>query len=70
MWRRRPFLWESNLLANLLLLIDTVTLGEEDDKWCWLSEEGGLFSVRSAYKVLEGVALITEGVNVLEDGVF
>lgn len=30
-WRRTPFLWESYLIANLLLIVNRITLGEEED---------------------------------------
>ena len=39
-WRRRPFLWENNLIANLLTLIEGTLLGEGDDRWLWTPEEG------------------------------
>jgi len=42
-WRRQPFLWEVALIDNLLALLEGVLLGEEDDKWIWLPEDGGIF---------------------------
>jgi len=69
-WRRQPFLWERNLIHNLLALLEGATLREEDDKWLWLPEEGGAFLVRSSYRVLEEILLLEGGLNPLEEGVF
>jgi len=35
-WRRHPFLWEHNLIGNLLDILQTPILGEDADKWRWL----------------------------------
>jgi len=51
-WRREPFLWEQNLIINLLALLDGFALGEANDKWWWTPDDEGIFSVNSAYKVL------------------
>lgn len=32
-WRRQPFLWERNLIGNLLALIEGVNLRMEEDRW-------------------------------------
>jgi len=69
-WRRQPFLWEIDLIANLLALIEGVALGEGDDKWMWMSEDGGIFLVSSSYRVLEGVVFMDGGVSAFEEGVF
>jgi hypothetical protein len=69
-WRRQPFLWERNLIDNLLALIGGVVLGRDEDSWVWLPEEGGKFSVRSSYRVLEEGVLLQEGLSVLEEEVF
>lgn len=52
-WRRLPFLWENNLIVNLLATLHSVILGEEEDKWLWLPEESGVYSVSSSYRALE-----------------
>lgn len=69
-WRRIPFTWEANLINNLLALLEDVVLGGEEDRWVWLPDEGGLFSVKSAYSILENIFLMDEGVGALEEGVF
>lgn len=68
-WRRQPFLWESNLINNLLAFLEGVTLGNEVDKWAWLPDDGGIFSVKSTYMVLESIMLVEE-VGAQEEGVF
>jgi hypothetical protein len=42
----------------------------EEDRWVWLSEEGGKFTVRSTYRVLEEGVPLQEGLSVLEEEVF
>ena len=69
-WRRVPFVWEHNLIRNLLVLIERVMLGVEEDRWRWVPEEGGLFSVRSAYRVLEETVLVDGGLSELEEEVY
>jgi hypothetical protein len=69
-WRRQPFLWELNLLNNLLALMEGVALGDEEDKWVWIPEEDGLFSVNSTYAILEDLFLLEEDVGDINDGVF
>lgn len=68
-WRRQPFLWENNLIDNLLILIEGFVLGEGEDCWRWSPEEGGFFSV-SSYKILEGIVLLEGGSIVLHQWVF
>jgi len=36
----------------------------------WLPDEEGIFSVKSAYYILENIFLVEEGVGVLEEEVF
>jgi len=68
--RIQPFLWEMNLIGDLLARIDRVVLGGEADRWVWLPEEGGAYSVRSSYRVLEDFLLLDEGLSALEEEVF
>jgi hypothetical protein len=68
-WRRQPFLWEQNLIANLLALLEGFTLGMANDIWWWTPDEGGIFSVSSTYRVLEGVELEDVVLNTLEESV-
>lgn len=69
-WRREPFLWEQNLITNLLALLDGFVLGSADDKWWWMPDDGGTFSVRSSYRALESIVLMEDGLNALEESVF
>jgi hypothetical protein len=69
-WRRQPFLWERNLIANLLTLLEGTLLGDEEDRWLWTPEEGGTFSVRSSYKVLEEIVLLEDDLNDFQEGIF
>ena len=69
-WRRDTFLWENNLMDNLLHLLRRVSLEEEEDEWIWLPEEGGMFSVSSTYKLLEEFMVLEDGLSVEEEEVF
>ncbi|RHN63454.1 putative reverse transcriptase zinc-binding domain-containing protein [Medicago truncatula] len=42
----------------------------EEDRWDWLPEEGGKYTVRSSYRVLEEGVLHQEGLSGLEEEVF
>lgn len=68
-WRRHPFLWETNLISTLVASIEGITLGNDEDDWAWTPEEGGKFSVRSSYRVLESLLLLEEGLSALEERV-
>jgi len=68
-WRRQPFLWEINLINNLLAILEGVNFGNEVDKWVWLSDDGGIFTVKSSYTALEPI-LLSEDVSAQEEGVF
>ena len=69
-WRKQPFIWENNLVANCLTSLNGILLGEEEDRWWWLPEENGVFSVKSLYRVLEEVVLEDDRLSVEEEGVF
>jgi hypothetical protein len=51
-WRRPLFQWELDLLALMLELLESVILTTDVDRWCWVPDEEGIFSVNSAYKLL------------------
>jgi len=51
-------------------LLEGVNLGTEEDRWEWLGEEGGSFSVKSSYNVLELISLLDDDLCLLEEGVF
>jgi len=53
-----------------LLELEGVILVSEEDRWVWLPKEGGIFSVKSSYTILESIFLLEEGMSMLEEGVF
>jgi len=69
-WRRELFVREKELLQNLLLRLEGVILGVNPDCWVWKSEEGGIFSIRSCYKILQSLCLEEGGVSRDEEVVF
>jgi hypothetical protein len=69
-WRRQMFWWEANLVDNLMALLEEVVFNGDEDRWTWIPDEDGLFSVKSSYTILENIFLVDEGVGVLEEGVF
>jgi hypothetical protein len=48
-WRRNLFLWEEELVDNLIELLESVVFTLEEDCWKWLVD--GDFSVKSAYNL-------------------
>jgi hypothetical protein len=56
LWRRRLFVWEENLIEELLDFLPDLVLTGLEDEWRWGPGEGGLFSVHSVYTTL-GTAL-------------
>lgn len=69
-WRRELFMWESELLVNLMTVAADFRIGEEEDTWRWRPGEGGEFSVRSTYQLLETVWLMQDNLSILEAKVF
>ncbi|XP_035833044.1 uncharacterized protein LOC118481847 [Helianthus annuus] len=53
LWRYESVLVEElQEMANMLALLSSVTLGEGRDKWRWLGDSAGQFSVRSVKDLL------------------
>lgn len=55
-WRQRLFVWEEELVSNLLLDLQGFERSLGTNEWVWKLEDDGKFSVRSMYKKLEGLA--------------
>jgi len=53
-WRRRFFVWEEQLLINMLEDLEGHVWSQGEDDWVWKLEEEGNFSVKSMYSKLEG----------------
>ena len=52
-WRRRLFVWEEEMVGELILLLGTVSLQvTREDRWLWTLETSHAFSVRSLYNFL------------------
>jgi hypothetical protein len=63
-WRRRLFVWETNLLNELLLLLGPVRLSKAEDRWGWRPEKGEAFTVKSTYGVVSGMLLPRGAVSI------
>lgn len=54
MWRRNLFVWETEQVQNLMLMLHQVTLDKtKNDEWLWESDSSGVFSTKSAYMFLD-----------------
>jgi len=52
-WRRRFFAWEEELLGEIRLLLQNVTLQvDRVDRMLWRLETSAVYTVRSAYNFL------------------
>jgi hypothetical protein len=61
-WRRRLWAWEEELLEDCRsLLLDVTLFDNVSDRWIWLPDPTGGYSVRGAYQLL-----ITQGVSVVD----
>lgn len=67
-WRRRLFVWEEQLLADLREDLMGFRFVDEEDGW--RLEEDWCFSVKSAYEKLDGLVLVDELVAEEEKLVF
>lgn len=56
-WRRPLFVWENELLMELLEDLEGFRGFLEEDVWWWRLEDNGGFTVKSMYKKLEGLML-------------
>jgi hypothetical protein len=51
-WRRTLFQWEEALVLSLREVLQLVVLNLEEDRWVWMPDVEGSFSVKSAYNLL------------------
>jgi hypothetical protein len=51
-WRRMLFVWEEELVTNLLVSLEVFSLSSDEDSWCWRLDPDGCFSVKTAYESL------------------
>jgi hypothetical protein len=47
-WRRPLFVWETELLNQLLLMVTSPSRVDREDKWTWTLSPDGRYSVKSA----------------------
>jgi hypothetical protein len=52
LWRRTLFQWEEVLVFRLREVLELVALNSEEDRWVWVPDLDGSFSVKSAYNLL------------------
>jgi hypothetical protein len=48
-WRRPLFVWESDLLNELLVVVARHSRSDREDGWSWTHSSDGRYSVKSAY---------------------
>ena len=48
-WRRRPFVWEEDLILSLREDLEGMTWSLNEDVWRWKLEHKVVFSIKSAY---------------------
>jgi len=51
-WRRNLFVWELDLLNELLCVVARTSKLEREDAWSWSHSPDGRYSVKSAYSML------------------
>lgn len=52
MWRSPLFVWELDLLAELLVVAARLSRSVREDRWFWATNHDGCYSVKSAYSNL------------------
>jgi hypothetical protein len=57
-WRRRFFVWEHDLLIDLLALINPISLSNDADSWGWLPEGAASFTVKSTFNVVSSLSAL------------
>ncbi|GAU33935.1 hypothetical protein TSUD_357340 [Trifolium subterraneum] len=52
-WRRNLFVWEADLLDELMRTLNSIQITNANDNWFWKHDANGIFFVKSAYSVVE-----------------
>jgi hypothetical protein len=52
-WRRNLFVWEADLLDDLMRTLNSIQITSTQDIWFWKHDATGIFSVKSAYSVVD-----------------
>jgi hypothetical protein len=69
-WRRRLFVWEEGLAVELMETINSVELSEEEDRWGWVFNGGGDFTVKSTYWSVVNLFVPMDPVGLIESKAF
>jgi hypothetical protein len=70
-WRRRLFIWEQDLLTELLEIINqSDPLTDDADRWGWAPERGADFSVKSTYGLVYNLSIPVSAVVPLNVSIF
>jgi hypothetical protein len=70
LWRRRLFVWEENLVYDLLEAISTVVLSNELDRWGWSFNDGGEFTVKSTYGAVLSLFVSLDPIGLVDSKAF
>ena len=64
-WSRRLFAWEEEQVEELCLLLQKMTLQDDnEDRWLWTLEKSNVYSICSAYNFLTSQPLVDSLVDV------
>jgi hypothetical protein len=69
-WRRNLFVWEQDLLNELMIILNAVSLSAAADRWVWLEDASGDFSVNSCYCFLTRRGAAAAGISEVQKLVF
>jgi hypothetical protein len=69
-WRRNFFVWEEQLLQDLLNLLAVARMSNMDDRWICNPGSEDVFSVKSAYVFLDSLCYLRPPLSSLESFVF
>jgi len=69
-WRWKLFVWEENLLDQLLTLVSTFVVSDEVYKWSWEPDASGVFTVNLSFEILEERFVVDGFQSLMEEKVF